>query len=374
MPRLASIAFAAVFFALAGPAHAQDFHTEKHAVRVVPVAKGLEHPWGLAFLPDGRLIVTERPGRVRIVSKDGTLSPPLAGVPRVYARGQGGLLDVTLHPDFARNSLVYLTYAEPGEGGQGTAAAVARLSADGARLDDLKVIFRQMPRSDASLHFGSRIVFARDGRVFITLGDRGQMELAQDVSVHRGQVIRVEADGRVPADNPFIGKTGTRPEIWSYGHRNVQGAAIHPVTGKLWTVEHGPGGGDEVNIPLPGRNYGWPIIGIGKHYSGAPIGIGTHKEGMEQPVYNWAPAIAPAGMDFYTGDKFPAWRGNLLIALLRTQALVRLELDGEKVVREERMLRGLNQRLRHVRQGQDGYIYLLTDESDGRVLRLEPAR
>jgi aldose sugar dehydrogenase len=200
------------------------------------------------------------------------------------------------------------------------------------------------------------------------------MDLAQDVSVNRGQIIRLEADGRVPADNPFVGRSGARPEIWSYGHRNVQGAAIHPQSGKLWSVEHGPGGGDEVNIPLAGRNYGWPVIGIGRHYHGAPIGIGTHKAGMEQPIYNWAPAIAPAGMEFYTGDKFPGWRGNILIAVLRQQMLVRLELAGEKVVREERMLRDIDTRLRHVRQGPDGFVYLLTDESDGKILRLEPAR
>src|SRR5262249_52251877 len=211
-------------------------------------------------------------------------------------------------------------------------------------------------------------------RVFLTIGERNQMNLAQDLSVHRGQVIRLEADGRVPADNPFVGRSDARPEIWSYGHRNPQGAALHPVTGKLWTVEHGPAGGDEVNIPLPGRNYGWPVIGYGHHYDGRPIGIGTHKEGMEQPVYYWDPEIAPSGMDFYTGDKFPGWRGNMLIAVLLKRMLVRLELDGEKVVKEERMLRDIGDRLRHVRQGPDGHVYILTDEDDGRVLRLEPAR
>lgn len=359
---------------LAGTAGAQEFRTEKYTVRVATVAKGLSHPWGLAFLPDGRMIVTERPGRIRIAGMDGRLSPPLAGVPEVYARGQGGMLDVTLHPDFARNRLVYFTYAEPGTGGGGTAAAFARLSDDGTRLENLTVIFRQLPKVEGGLHFGSRIVFARDGRVFVTIGDRGQMHLAQDISVNRGQVIRIEADGRIPADNPFVGRQGARPEIWAHGLRNPQGAAIHPQTGKLWTVEHGPAGGDEVNIPLPGRNYGWPVIGIGRHYSGERIGVGTHKEGMEQPVYNWDPQIAPSGMDFYTGDKFPAWRGNMLIGLLMTQALVRLELNGEKVVHEERMLTGIRERLRHVRQGPDGFVYLLTDESDGRILRLEPAR
>ena len=370
---LAHTLFAALAAATSA-AQAETFRTEKHEVRVVTVAKGLSHPWGLAFLPDGRMLVTERPGRMRIVAMDGRVSPPLAGVPEVYARGQGGLLDVALHPDFARNRLVYFSYAEPGPGGAGTAAAMARLSDDGARLENLKVVFRQQPKSEGGNHFGSRLVFARDGRLFITIGERYQMELAQDISVNRGQVIRIEADGRIPADNPFVNRNGARPEIWSYGHRNPQGAALHPQTGKLWTVEHGPAGGDEVNIPLPGRNYGWPVIGYGNHYNGRPIGVGTHKEGMEQAVYYWNPAIAPSGMDFYTGDKFPGWRGNMLIAVLKEQMLVRLELSGEKVVREERMLRGIGDRLRHVRTGPDGYVYLLTDESDGRILRLEPAR
>ena len=370
---LAHTLFAALAAATSA-AQAETFRTEKHEVRVVTVAKGLSHPWGLAFLPDGRMLVTERPGRMRIVAMDGRVSPPLAGVPEVYARGQGGLLDVALHPDFARNRLVYFSYAEPGPGGAGTAAAMARLSDDGARLENLKVVFRQQPKSEGGNHFGSRLVFARDGRLFITIGERYQMELAQDISVNRGQVIRIEADGRIPADNPFVNRNGARPEIWSYGHRNPQGAALHPQTGKLWTVEHGPAGGDEVNIPLPGRNYGWPVIGYGNHYNGRPIGVGTHKEGMEQAVYYWNPAIAPSGMDFYTGDKFPGWRGNMLIAVLKEQMLVRLELSGEKVVREERMLRGIGDRLRHVRTGPDGYVYLLTDESDGRIPRLEPAR
>ncbi len=374
MKAFSAITLLAAICAPVTGAPAQTFRTEKHEVRVVTVARGLDHPWGMAFLPDGRMLVTERPGRMRVVSMDGRVSPPIAGVPDVYARGQGGLLDAALHPDFARNRLVYFSYAERGPGGAGTAATLARLSDDGARLENLKVIFRQEPKSEGGIHFGSRIVFARDGRVFITLGDRGQMDMAQDISVNRGQVIRLEADGRVPADNPFVGRSGARPEIWSYGHRNVQGAALHPQTGKLWAVEHGPAGGDEVNIPLAGRNYGWPVIGIGRHYHGAPIGIGTHKAGMEQPVYNWNPAIAPAGMDFYTGDKFPGWRGSMLVAVLRQQMLVRLELDGEKVVREERMLRDLDQRLRHVRQAPDGSVYLLTDQSEGRLLRLEPAR
>ena len=371
--RAAAIALAVSLAGAALPSSAQVVATQEHRLRIATVTRGLQHPWGLAFLPDGRMLVTERPGRMRVVGRDGTLdASPVAGLPRVDPIGQGGLLDVALHPG---GSWIYWTYVQR-DGGYGTELARGRLTGtSGAwRMTDVQVLFRMLPKSGGGLHFGSRIVFARDGRVFITIGERGQMALAQDISVNRGQVIRLEADGRVPADNPFVNRHGARPEIWSYGHRNPQGAAIHPETGKLWTVEHGPAGGDEINIPLAGRNYGWPVIGIGKHYDGRLIGVGTHKEGMEQPVYNWDPQIAPSGMAFYTGDKFPAWRGNLLVALLMTQALVRLELSGERVVREERMLRGVGQRLRHVRQGPDGFVYLLTDESDGQILRLEPAR
>ncbi len=351
----------------------QTIATERGSIRVVTFARGLENPWGMAFLPDGRALVTERPGRLRLVDKAGKISPPIAGTPAIYARGQGGLLDVAIHPDFARNRLIYLTFAEPGADGGSTAAGFGRLSDDNSRLENFRVIFSQQPKVSGGLHFGSRIVFARDARVFITIGDRGEMNRVQDFSIHRGQVIRLEADGRVPADNPFVGKPGYRPETWSHGHRNPQGAAIHPQSRKLWTVEHGPAGGDEVNVPLAGRNYGWPVIGIGKHYDGTPIGVGTHREGMEQPVYNWDPQIAPSGMDFYTGDKFPQWRGNILIAALMTRMLVRLELDGEKVTREER-IRGFPDRLRQVRTAPDGFVYLLTDETDGRLIRVEPVR
>jgi glucose/arabinose dehydrogenase len=369
---------AALTFAIVVPVTAQEAPRSPTPpdtplpARITNVAVGLEHPWGLAFLPDGRLLVTERPGRLRLVSRDG-VSEPLAGVPAVYARGQGGLLDVSLSPRFAEDRLVYFSFAEPGGPGGGTAVARARL---GERsLDDVQVIWRQQPKVSGNNHWGSRLVWRRDGTLFVTLGERfNYRDSAQDLATTLGKIVRINADGSIPADNPFVSRKDARPEIWSYGHRNPQGAALHPQTGKLWTVEHGPAGGDEVNIPLPGRNYGWPVIGYGNHYNGRPIGVGTHKEGMEQAVYYWNPAIAPSGMDFYTGDKFPGWRGNMLIAVLKEQMLVRLELSGEKVVREERMLRGIGDRLRQVRTGPDGYVYLLTDESDGRILRLEPAR
>ena len=347
------------------------YQAECTEVRVITVSDGLVYPWGLAFLPDGRMLVTERPGRLRLVTIDGRLSDPLAGVPSVFARGQGGLLDVALDPDFEKNSLVYLSYAEPGKGGAGTAVGRGRLV--GSRLDSFKVIFRQVPKTRTSVHFGSRLAFGRDGKLFITLGDRGERSRVQDFPVHRGQVIRVNPDGTIPKDNPFVGKAGYRPETWSVGHRNPQSAAIHPETGELWTVEHGARGGDEINIPRAGRNYGWPVISYGVHYSGLKIGVGTHKEGMEQPVYYWDPSIAPSGMAFYTGDRYPEWKGNLLVGALKGNMLVRLVLDGEKVVREERLLREMSTRIRDVRQGPDGFIYLLTDEENGLILRLESA-
>lgn len=350
----------------------RTFPSEQGPLRLVTVARGLEHPWGLAFLPDGRLLVTERPGRLRFVAQDGTLSPPLVGVPEVYARGQGGLLDVALSPDFETTRYVYLSYAEPGEAGGGTAAGRGRLAED--RLEDFRTLFRQVPKAGGGRHFGSRLVFARDGRLFVTTGDRAQQDWVQDFSIHRGQVIRLEADGSVPTDNPFGGRPGHRPETFSLGHRNPQGAALHPETGELWIIDHGAQGGDEVNVVRAGRNYGWPVITYGRDYSGAKIGVGTHREGMEQPLHYWDPSIAPSGMAFVTANLFPAWKGSLLLGALRGQMLVRLELDGEKVVREERLLTDLGERIRDVRQGPDGRIYLLTDSPNGRILRLEPAR
>jgi glucose/arabinose dehydrogenase len=352
---------------------AQEYPAQRGPVRVVTVARGLEHPWGLAFLPDGRMLVTERPGRVRLVTRDGTVSPALAGVPAVRAGGQGGLLDVVLAPDFAASRVIYLSYSEPGTlGAAGTSVARARLAEAG--LEDVHVVFRQAPKVRSGIHFGSRLVFAPDGNLFITTGERGRRDDSQDLERHLGKVIRVRPDGSVPPGNPFAGRTGARPEIWSYGHRNIQGAALHPETGQLWTVEHGAMGGDEVNVPKPGRNYGWPVISYGRDYSGASIGEGTTKAGLEQPVHYWDPSIAPSGMMFYTGDRFPEWRGNLFVGSLKFAMLVRLTVDDERVVAEERLLQGLGSRVRDVRQGPDGFLYLLTDERDGRILRLEPAR
>ncbi|HUT50279.1 MAG TPA: PQQ-dependent sugar dehydrogenase [Alphaproteobacteria bacterium] len=354
-----------------GSAAAQTLYKSEHyRLRLTTLAKGLEHPWSLAFLPDGRMLVTERPGRLRIVGPGGKISPPVKGVPGVYATGQGGLLDVILDTDFAANRVIYLSYAEPGEGGGGTAIARAVLK-DNA-LSALKVIFRQVPKTGGGQHFGSRLVIARDGTLFATVGERGQRERAQDPRVNRGQVVRIHRDGRIPKDNPFVGKTGYRPEIWSFGHRNPQGAALHPITGKLWTVEHGARGGDEINIPRPGRNYGWPVISYGRHYWGGKIGDGTHKAGMEQPVHYWDPSIAPSGMAFYTGDKYPRWKGNVFVGALRFQLLSRLVLKGEKVIKEERLFEELGERIRDVRQGPDGYLYILTDSGEGTLLRIEP--
>jgi len=351
----------------------QTIKTQEHVVRVVKVVEGLEYPWGLAFLPDGRMLVTERPGRLRIVGKDGKLDPqPVAALPAIAAHGQGGLLDVALHPRFPQNGLVYLSYAARGDGGVGTEVARGRLS--GYRLENVEVIFRQQPKGSTGRHFGSRLVFDREGYLYITLGDRGEMERAQKADDHAGSVIRLHDDGRVPADNPFVGRPGWKPEKYTLGNRNLQGAALHPRTGALWTHEHGPQGGDEVNVIRPGVNYGWPVITYGVNYGiGTKIGEGTQKAGMAQPLHYWVPSIAPSGMAFYTGDRFAGWRGHLFVGALRDQMLVRLTLDGEKVVSEERMLKNVLGRIRDVRNGPDGYLYLLTDESNGVLARIEPA-
>ena len=366
------ILVSATLIAAASPAAAEVIETDHHRLRVVSLAAGLEHPWGLAFLPDGRMIVTEREGAVRLIGSDGLMSKPLEGTPKVVASGQGGMLDVALDPNYASNQTIYLSYSEPGDGGAGTAVARARLDPEASRLDDLRVIFRQQPKSSGGRHFGSRLVFGRDGNLFVTLGDRGQRNRTQDTSIHRGQVIRIAPDGSVPADNPFVGRSGFRPETWSNGHRNPQGAALHPETGKLWVHEHGARGGDEINVAEAGKNYGWPVIAYGRHYSGGRIGEGQSKAGLEQPVYYWDPSIAPSGMAFYSGDKFPAWRGNLLVGALKFALVARLELDGERVIGEERILT-LGKRIRDVREGPDGYIYLLTDSRNGEILRVEPA-
>jgi glucose/arabinose dehydrogenase len=342
-------------------------------VRVTELARGLDHPWGLEFLPDGRMIVTERAGRVRIVDRNGRLSAPLAGVPRVLASGQGGLLDVALDPEFAENPIVYLSYSEPEDGDAGTAVARGRLSDRG--LEDVRVIYRQQPKVRSSNHFGSRIVFRPDGTLFVTQGDRFSFsEQAQDLSSTIGKIVRINSDGSIPRDNPFVNRQGARPEIWSYGHRNVQSAALDPDTGQLWTVEHGARGGDELNHPEAGKNYGWPTITYGRAYSGRKIGEGTAKAGMEQPVYYWDPVIAPSGMTFYSGDAYPGWKGSVFVGSLTPGLLVRLVLRDRRVITEERYLGDLDERIRDVKQGPDGLLYLLTDSSNGRILRLDPAR
>jgi len=362
---------------LAPPALAQEAPRSptprpvKLAAKVIDVARGLEHPWGLALLPDGRFLVTERPGRLRVVGADGRLSDALTGVPEVYARGQGGLLDVALSPDFARDRLVYLSFAESGGGGAGTAVARGRLGERG--LEGTAVIWRQQPKvGGSSNHWGSRLAFRPDGTLFVTLGDRfAHLERAQDLSTTIGKIVRINPDGSTPRDNPFVGRAGALPDIWSYGHRNVQAAALD-ARGELWTVEHGARGGDELNNPQPGKNYGWPVITYGVDYSGARIGIGTAQPGMEQPVYYWDPVIAPSGATFYSGRAFADWRGDLLVGSLRPGALVRLRIANGRVTQEERYLDELGERIRDVREGPDGVLYLLTDSSRGRLLRLEP--
>lgn len=354
----------------ASTASAQSYESEHYRLKVETVAEGLVRPWGLAWLPDGRMLVTEKPGRLRLVAPDGEVLPPVRGLPEVDDSGQGGLLDVLVDPGFAENQVIYFSYSEPGAEGSGT--AVARAELRGGALDKVKVIFRQVPKSDSGRHYGSRLAWAADGTLFVTLGDRGERERAQDPSVNRGQVVRIHTDGRIPDDNPFVGRVGHRPEIWSYGHRNPQGAATHPETGALWIHEHGARGGDEVNIPKRGGNHGWPVIAYGTHYSGAQIGIGTSAPGMEQPVHYWDPSIAPSGMAFYTGDVFEKWRGNLLVGALKFRLLARLTLKGNRVVGQEALITKIGERIRDVRQGPDGYVYLLTDSRAGRILRLEP--
>ena len=348
--------------------------SEEHSFRVVEAASGLDHPWGLAFLPDGRILVTERPGRLRTVTA-GRLDPaPIAGVPPVRASGQGGLLDVALHPDFRENGWVYLSYAAGNWGRAGTEVARGRLR--GNRLEDVEVLFRALPKSSGGRHFGSRLRFGPDGHLFVSLGDRGDRHRAQDRDDHAGSIVRLRDDGTVPPDNPFVGVDGARPEIFTTGNRNVQGLAFDPETGTLWSHEHGPRGGDELNVVRPGVNYGWPVISYGREYmSGVPVGEGTHRNGMAQPSLQWTPSIAPSGLTVYEGDRFPAWRGNLFVGALRFRLVARLVLEGERVVHEERLLEGRYGRIRDVRTGPDGLLYLLTDAPApwGALLRLEPA-
>ena len=349
------------------------------AFDVVTVAGPFENPWGLAFLPNGKMLVTERPGRLRVVSADGKLSEPVTGLPPVDARGQGGLLDVAIDPGFASNGLIYWSYSEPGDGVNNTAVARGKLvDGDAPRIDDVKVIYSQRPSLNSRQHFGSRLVFSRDGKLYITQGDRsiteGRMQ-AQQLDGLIGKIVRINPDGTVPQDNPFIGRDGVRPEIWSLGHRNIQAATLHPTTGDLWEVEHGTRGGDEINVARKGKDYGWPTIAYGIEYRGSPITGGiTAQAGMEQPLYYWDPVIGPSGMAFYTGNLFPAWKGNLFIGGHATNDLVRLELNGEKVVAEERLLTDTHPKVRDVRQGPDGAIYLLTDSKEGQLVKLVPKR
>ncbi len=364
--------------ALLTSALAQDrpavINSEKHSFRVVTLLTALENPWSVAFLPDGRMLVTERAGRLRLVGQDFRLDlKPIAGLPDVVSQGQGGLFDVVLHPEYAQNGWIYWAYNAPGAGGWGTALARGKLQ--GSRMTEVQVLFSMQPKTRSNQHFGGRIVFDKAGMLYLTLGDRGDKDRAQKLDDHAGSVIRLHDDGRVPADNPYAKRTGALPEKWTLGNRNMQGAALHPKTGELWTHEHGPQGGDEVNVMRSGLNYGWPVITYGVNYGfGTRIGEGQTKPGMVQPLHLWVPSIAPSGMAFVSGSKFPQWAGDLLVGALRDQMLVRLVLDGEKVVREERLLKGLVGRIRDVRMGPDGLVYLLTDDAEGALLRLEPVQ
>jgi glucose/arabinose dehydrogenase len=377
MRPIASIVIVLSLAGAAAPSPAQ-VATQEHRVRIATVTSGLAHPWSLAFLPDGRMLVTERPGRLRVLAKDGTLDPrPVEGLPRVDAQGQGGLLDIAVHPDFARNGLIYWTYAQRDAAGlNGTELARGALAGGpgGYRVEQVQVLFRMQPKSSSGLHFGSRLVFDRKGGLYMTLGDRGEMQRAQDLGDHRGKIVRLTDDGKPAPGNPFLDRGGARAEIFSFGHRNVQGAALHPKSGELWVSEHGPQGGDELNVVRAGVNYGWPVITYGVNYGiGTKIGEGTSKPGMAQPQKHWVPSPALSGMAFYEGDRFPRWRGDVLIGALRGQALIRVRLDGERVVADEFMLNGSLPRVRDVRVGPDGFVYLLADQPNGSLLRLEPA-
>jgi len=376
MRKLLSL-FCMVLLVQGAAALAQTVKSEKHEFRVVTLVRGLQNPWSLAFLPDGRMLVTEREGRLRIIGKDWRLDPkPVEGLPEIVASGQGGLLDVVLHPQYEKNGWIYWSYNAPDadkKSGWGTAMARGKLQ--GHRMTEVQVLFSMEPKTRAGHHFGGRIVFDGKGFVYLTLGDRGDMPRAQRMDDHAGSVIRLHDDGRVPADNPFVMQAGARPEKFTLGNRNMQGAALHPRSGELWTHEHGPQGGDEINIMRAGRNYGWPVVTFGVNYGiGTKIGEGTSKPGMEPPLLVWTPSIAPSGMAFYTGDAFPNWKGNLLVGALRDEMLVRLELEGDKVVRQERLIKGQIGRIRDVRVGPDGLIYLLTDEREGALVRLESSR
>jgi glucose/arabinose dehydrogenase len=369
----------ATLLAASATARAADpaFHTSAGVVVVETFARGLAHPWSLAFLPDGRMLVTERPGRMRIVTRDGKLSHPLPGVPPVFKPSQAGLMDVILAHDFAQSHTIYFCYAEPVDGGGRIAVAHAKLvEGDMPRLDAVTTIFRQKGPPSNGLNIGCRIAQAPDGNLFVTLGDHfSYAQLAQKLDNHIGKIVRITPEGKAPPDNPFVNKPGALPEIWAYGVRNPEGLAFNPADGSLWEQEHGPQGGDEINIILKGANYGWPVVSYGVNYDGSPVGTGkTKMQGMANSVWHWTPSIAPSGMAFYTGDLFPGWKGSLFNGALKFQLVSRLTLKGDTVVKEERMLQGINERIRDVRQGPDGALYILTDNNPGRILRMTPAK
>ena len=384
MVRIASaFAAAGLFLSVATTAHGQSpvYRSALHDYRLVTVADGLEHPWSMAFLPDGDMLVTERPGRLRIIRNGTLLFDPVPGVPEVLAEGQGGLLSVVPHPDFASNRLLYLSFSKPIGDGSSATTAVVRGRFENDRLTDVEDIFEAASRGRG--HYGSQLAFDADGYLFITVGDRqvpstGDLEAhpAQDLSNHHGTINRLHDDGRIPDDNPFVGRDGARPEIWSYGHRNAQGLAIHPETGDIWATEHGPQGGDELNLIRSGVNYGWPVVGYGVNYrSGSVIHEGTHRDGIQPPIHFWVPSIATAGMMIYTGDRFPAWQGNIFVGGMAGQQLARLTMDGPAVEIEETLVHGMG-RIRDVRQGPDSYIYLAIDDRGGAptpIYRMEPA-
>ncbi|MEJ2603932.1 MAG: PQQ-dependent sugar dehydrogenase [Gammaproteobacteria bacterium] len=360
-----------LFVGLVPEARAERFETDRHTIDVSVVVDGLAHPWGLAFLPGGELLVTERAGSLRLIRDGRLVDRPVSGLPEIDQHGQGGLLDVAIDPDFEANRLVYLTYAGRGEDGYSTEVLRGRLEGDAMR--DPEVIFRAVPKANSKRHFGSRLLFGTDGKLFVSLGDRGDRPSAQEPSSHNGSLLRLNPDGSVPEDNPFVGRDDARPEIYTLGNRNMQGIALRP-NGQIWTHEHGPQGGDEVNVMRAGANYGWPVITFGRNYGiGTKIGEGSQKPGMAQPVHYWVPSIAPSGMTFYTGDAFPEWRGDLFVGSLKFGQLVRLTLDGDRVTGEERMLDDAYGRIRQVAQGPDGMLWLLTDERNGQLLRITPA-
>lgn len=371
---LTTLTVAALLPLIAHAAPEQQLPSEEGQLTVSTLADGLRYPWALAFLPGGKdMLVTERSGNLRVISAEGKVGPPINGVPKVWSEGQGGLLDVVLSPEFATDRTVYLSYAEQGSDGKaGTAVGRGQLTEDRARLENFNVIFRQQPKLSVGNHFGSRLVFDRDGFLFVALGENNQRPSAQDLDKLQGKVVRILPDGEIPKDNPFVGKQGVRPEIWSFGHRNQQGAALNPWTGKLWTHEHGPRGGDEINIPQPGKNYGWPIATHGINYSLLPIpeAKGKHVDGMVDPHHVWEKSPGISGMAFYDSPTFKAWDHNLFIGALASQSLIRLQLDGDKVVHEERLLGELKARIRDVRVGPDGYLYVLTDAKDGALLKV----